>query len=234
VTGLVVPAYFHPAVAGAHWAALTTGPPLRALVLNSADGPGVIPDPRLVRAAVATGAPIYGYVDTAYATLPPAVVLRDVARWHEHCPVTGIFLDRVTTDAAHLRHYELLTRLTGTRVVLNHGAYPYPGYAEIAEAVVTFEGPYAAHRLVEAPPWALALPAGKFWHLVYATPPALFDAAVRHAAAANAGGLLVTDRSGANPWDGLPSYYSSLARCWPAVPPPHRRPPPPDGSPRRE
>jgi len=230
VTGLVVPAYFHPAVAGAQWATLTTGPALRALVLNVADGPGDTPDPPLIAAATATGAPIYGYVDTAYASLPAAVVLRDVARWRERCAVTGIFLDRVTTGAAQLPYYEILTRMAGPRVVLNCGAYPYPGYAEIAEAVVTFEGPYSAHRVADAPPWVSALPASTFWHLIYATPPSLMGAAVRRAAAANVGGLLVTDRSGANPWDGLPSYFSSLARRWPAVARPRRRRPPADGS----
>ncbi len=46
-----------------------------------------------------------------------------------------------------------------------------------------------------------------FWHLVYAAPGAVFDAVLDRAERCNAETVYVTDRSGANPWDGLPGYF---------------------------
>jgi hypothetical protein len=217
--GLVVPAYFHPAVAGADWRALAgAGRCVRAVILNAADGPGASPELELTAAAAATRRPIYGYVDTDYGRRPLAEVHLDVERWRRWYPATGIFLDRVATGVHSLPWYERLVSFVRRRgpgvVVLNHGAYPHPGYAVVADAMVTFEGPYAAHQELEAPAWARALHADRFWHLVYDTPYRLMGEALEHAAAANVGTVLVTDRAGPNPWDGLPGYFAAEASAW--------------------
>jgi len=217
--GLVVPAYFHPAVAGADWRVLAgAGRSVRAVILNAADGPGATPELELTAVAVATRRPIYGYVDTHYGRRPLDQVRRDVDRWRRWYPTAGIFLDRVATGLQRLPWYERLVSFVrrhgpGT-VVLNHGVYPHPGYAAMADAMVTFEGPYAAHREVDVPEWARALPADRFWHLVYDTPQALMNETLEHAAATNAGAVFVTDRAGRNPWDGLPGYFAAEASAW--------------------
>lgn len=217
--GLVVPAYFHPAVAATDWRVLAAaGRSVGAVIMNAADGPGRSPERELTAAGVATGRPLYGYVDTGYAERPIADVHADVERWRRWYPATGIFLDRVATGVRMLPWYERLVSFIRRRgpgvLVLNHGAYPHPGYAVVADALVTFEGPYPAHQRVEAPDWARALPAAMFWHLVYDTPERLMISALEHAAAANVGAVYVTDRSGPNPWDGLPAYFSAQARAW--------------------
>jgi Spherulation-specific family 4 len=217
--GLVVPAYFHPAVAAADWRRLAAaGRSVQAVILNAADGPGTTPERELTAAAVATGRPLYGYVDTGYGRRRLADVHADVDRWRHWYPTGGIFLDRVATGVRALPWYERLVsyvRRGGPGVVvLNHGAHPHPGYAVIADAMVTFEGPYAAHRRIEVPDWVRGWPAASFWHLVYGTPESLMGSALESAAEANAGVVYVTDRSGRNPWDGLPSYLAAEARTW--------------------
>jgi hypothetical protein len=215
--GLVVPAYFHPAVAGTGWRELAeAAAAVRAVILNVADGPGPAPEAELIEAAVGTGVPLLGYVDTAYGARPAADVLADLKRHLAWYPVAGFFLDRVATDPALLAWYEPVTRLArlGGTVVFNHGTYPAPGYAALADALVTFEGPYAAYRRVVVPDWARRLSADRFWHLVYDTPAAVFPEVLDRAAGCNVGALYVTDRSGVNPWDGLPDYFAAQARAW--------------------
>jgi hypothetical protein len=215
--GLVVPAYFHPAVAGTGWRELAAAASaVRAVILNVADGPGTAPEAELTAAAVGTGAPLLGYVDTDYGARRVADVLADLNRHLAWYPVTGFFLDRVATDPALLPWYEPVTRLArlGGTVVFNHGAYPAPGYAALADALVTFEGPYAAYRRVVVPAWARRLPADRFWHLVYDAPAAVLPEVLDRAAACNVGAVYVTDRSGANPWGGLPDYFAAQAQAW--------------------
>ncbi|GAB1644441.1 spherulation-specific family 4 protein [Krasilnikovia sp. MM14-A1259] len=219
MNALVIPAYFHPAVAGADWRLLAGhGRAVRAIVLNSADGPGPEPERELTAAAVATGRPLLGYVDTGYGRRDPAAVDADVDRWQDWYPTVGLFLDRICTHPDLLPWYT--TRLAGIRrrapgpVVFNHGAHPHPGYAALADALVTFEGPYTDHERLAVPPWTRELPPDRLWHLVYDTPAALLEAALERAAAAGAGGVYVTDRAGPNPWDGLPTYLTKEVAAW--------------------
>ncbi|AEV81253.1 Spherulin-4 [Actinoplanes sp. SE50] len=219
MSALVVPAYFHPAVAGDDWRALAAhGSSVRAVVLNSADGPGPAPERELTAAAVATGRPLLGYVDTDYGRRSPTAVHADVDRWHRWYPTAGLFLDRVCSQPELLPWYtelvEGIRRRTRGTVVFNHGAHPHPGYAVLADVLVTFEGPYAAYENLVAPDWARQLPPDRLWHLVYDTPEELLPLALDRAAAAGAGGVYVTDRAGANPWDGLPAYLAAEAEAW--------------------
>lgn len=217
--GLVVPAYFHPAVAAPDWRALAeAGRSVQAVVLNAADGPGAAPEPELTAAALATGRPVYGYVDTDYGRRPAADIHRDLGRWYAGYPVCGVFLDRVATAVTLLPFYAGLVgrarRCGAATVVLNHGAHPHPGYADLGDALVTFEGPYAAHRRLDPPAWTRSAPPGRFWHLVHATPRRRLAETLDRAARAGVTGVFVTDRSGVNPWDGLPSYFPELAGEW--------------------
>ena len=217
--GLIVPAYFHPAVAAADWRALrVAGAAVRAVVLNAADGPGDAPERELAAAAAATGRPLLGYVDTKYGARPHGDVLLDIRRHREWYPTIGVFMDRVASDKASLAGYVRLVdeirRFGPGLVVLNHGAYPHPGYAALADTMVTFEGSHAAYQEMEVPGWARRLPAARFCHLVYDTPGHLLGTTLKQAAAHHAGAVFVTDRGGANPWDGLPPYFAAQASAW--------------------
>jgi hypothetical protein len=213
---VLVPAYFHPTLAPAAWTTLThTDGPVGwgggAVVLNVASGPGGRVEAEFVTVVgelVTAGVRVLGYVDVAYGRRAAAEVLGDVGRYREWYGTEGVFLDRAPSDAGRLAGFRGVTAAVGGAVVANHGVYPEPGYAECADLLVVFEGPLAAHRDVRVPEWARRLPASRFCHLVYDVPAAALPEVRERAAACNAGVLYATDRGGANPYDGLPSYFA--------------------------
>ena len=90
-------------------------------------------------------------------------------------------------------------------VALNHGAHPVETYAEHADLLGTFEGPWSAYLELTVPRWVRSRPAGQFFHLLHSVPAASFSDAIWLAARRNAGCVYVTDRGGVNPWDRLPA-----------------------------
>jgi hypothetical protein len=215
---LGVPAYFHPAIAPGDWHALTLAAAAApVVVLNVASGPGTARDPDLAAAAsrlARAGGRVIGYVDTAYGTRRASTVLREVHRYRSWYGLAGVFLDRASPAAADLPMYGALAtaaRRAGlTLIALGHGVYPDPRYTTVADLLVAFEGPWDAYRDLDVPLWAAGRPAGTFWHLVYDTPPQVLEVAASKAAGRNAGLVYLTDRAGANPWDGLPTYFQRL------------------------
>lgn len=219
---LGIPAYFHPVLAAADWSGMAeVGGSLRAVIVNVDSGPGSAPDPAWEAAAsrMAGVTSVIGYVDTGYGTRPMGQVLAEAARYLAWYPVSGVFLDQVATQASQLPWYQRLTgqiRDIGAReIVLNPGTVPLdPGYAEIAEAVVTFEGPYSAYQRLQVPAWLREFSADRFWHLVYAAPRQRLGSALQVAWQQHAGTIFITDGTGANPWNGLPEYFVEQAVAW--------------------
>ena len=211
---MLVPAYFHPAQAPAQWSALTDRRIL-AVVLNVDDGPGDARQSEFVSAVAdieAAGGTITGYVDAGFGARSVAEIETAARRYRDWYGVADVFLDQVPAGAATLATYRDIAgrlRARGAEfVVFNHGVYPDPGYAAVADLLVTFEGPWSAYQLMDAPPaWAAALPSRRFCHLVYGVPAAALDQAVRLAGQRGVGVLYVTDGQGVNPWDGLPGYF---------------------------
>jgi hypothetical protein len=210
---LIVPAYFHPASHPGEWAWLAErAAQIRLVVLNLADGPGTVPDavvfPVLERLHSA-GVAVAGYVDTNYGHRRPGAALADFARHLDWYHVAGVFFDRAAAAAAHIGYYAELAgqvREMGAGVVaFNHGAHPAEDYAEHADLLGTFEGPWRAYLDLAVPRWARSRPAGQFCHLLHSVPPESFRDAVWLAARRNAGCAYVTDSGGANPWDRLPA-----------------------------
>ena len=89
-------------------------------------------------------------------------------------------------------------------VAFNHGAHPVEAYADHADLLGTFEGPWSAYLELAVPRWVRSRPAEQFFHLVHSLPGANFGDALWLAARRNAGCVYLTDRGGANPWDCLP------------------------------
>ena len=210
---LIVPAYFHPASRPGEWARLAErAAQVRLVVLNLADGPGSWPDaallPVLGRLQEA-GVAVAGYVDTNYGQRGTHEALTDLGRYLDWYKVAGVFFDRAAPDAEHVRYYAGLARrarqLGAEVVALNHGAHPVEAYAEHADLLGTFEGPWRAYLDLVVPRWARSRPAGQFFHLPHSVPPDSFRDAFWLAARRNAGSVYVTDHGGANPWDRLPT-----------------------------
>jgi Spherulation-specific family 4 len=209
---LVVPAYFHPDARPRDWAWLAEHPKeVRLVILNVASGPGTAPEPAF-RAAVdrlhAAGVGVIGYADTDYGDRRQVDVLADLGQYQDWYGVEGLCLDRVASSADKLPWFSALTarlRAAGARTLFfNHGTHPDAGYAQLAELLGTFEGPWHAYRRLEIPRWTTAFPPEKFYHVVYSVPPGRFDDAVRLALRRRAAAVYVTWRYGDNPYDRLP------------------------------
>jgi hypothetical protein len=210
---LVVPAYFRPDSQPGAWEAMAEhAPRVRALILNLANGPGREPDPTVypaldrLRAAWIT---VIGYVDTNYGQRPRSHVMADVERFRYWYDVGGVCLDRVTVGGAYLDHYAMLARDAREQgasfVFFNHGAHPEQGYADHADLLGTFEGPWRTYRQLSVPRWTKSRDARQFYHVVYSVPREEIAGTFRLAARRRAGCAYITDRSGPNPYNGLPA-----------------------------
>ena len=210
---LIVPAYFHPATHPDEWTWLAERPAqIRMIVLNLANGPGAQPDavvfPVLDRLRSA-GVTVAGYVDTNYGRRSAYDAVTDIGRHVDWYQVDGVFFDRAAVAAEDVGYYaDLAARardMGAHEVALNHGAHPIEAYAEHADLLGTFEGPWSAYLELTVPRWVRSRPAGQFFHLLHSVPAASFGDAIWLAARRNAGCAYVTDRGGVNPWDRLPA-----------------------------
>jgi hypothetical protein len=208
----VVPAYFHPALDPDAWQRLAQcADAVSVVVLNVADGPGERPDHRywsVVQRLTRSGVTVAGYVDTAFGRRASDDILADIAAHRDWYGVDSVFLDQVTSGPEDVGFYARLAgraRGHGVRVIaFNHGVHPIEEYAEHADLLGTFEGPWRSYVEARAPAWVDARPAEQFFHLIYSVPRSRLADACALAARRRIGGLFVTDHGGANPWDYLP------------------------------
>jgi hypothetical protein len=217
----LIPAYTTPAGIRA----LADGPRRpRLVIVNPDSGPGDRRDAAYAKAverARRAGMRVLGYVATGYGARPAADVGADVDRYAAWYGVDGIFLDESAHTADLVGHYrELAARArggAGRLVVLNPGVVPVPGYLDVADVVVTFEGHVAQYdaALASAPAWLEQLPAKRVAHLVYGASRAEAMAAV--GAGGHAGYFYVTSGTLPNPWQTVPEYLAAqearLAGC---------------------
>jgi hypothetical protein len=210
---LLVPLYVHPAQDPAAWQLLArSADRLYGVVLNAASGPGTEPDPAFVsaaRALRAAGTRVLGYVDLDYGVRPESAVLLDVDRHREWYGADGCFFDQVPADRSALpacRRVIRAARRSGVEtVVLNPGVHPAPGYARIADLVVTFEGPWPVYvSSFTRPRWTARHPPERFCHLVYGVPPALARVAERSALERGAAVSCAVPDHLPNPWTAPP------------------------------
>lgn len=214
---LAVPAYFHPLTAAKPWRRLLTSAPLlRMVIVNVHNGPGESLDEAYLSATHALrikGVNAAGYVDTDYARRPAAEVAEDFVSYARWYGLQAVFLDQVSSSLEDLDHYAecvLAVRAAGARfVAINPGTHPNPGYVDLANLTVTFEGPWSDYRGMSLPPWVRQYPPGRFCHLVHTTPQDAFGAALQLAAQRHVRSLYVTDGRGSNPWDRFPPLLTA-------------------------
>jgi Spherulation-specific family 4 len=212
---LVVPAYFHPQTHLTEWAMLAQrAPVIRLVILNVASGPGTQPDPAFLAVAEhlrSAGVPLAGYVDTSYGRRRVSVALDEVDRYRDWYQVTGVCFDQAAVETDAVGYYAdvaAAARAMGvTDVMFNHGAHPARCYADHADILGTFEGPWSSYLRLTVPRWTRSLPDGTIYHVVHSVPPQRLADAHALAGRHRAGCVYVTQRTGANPYDGLPANW---------------------------
>ena len=212
--GTLIPAYITPAAI----TDLVDGSQHRRLIIiNPASGPGAAAHPayrEAVAAARASGALVVGYVPTAYGARDPAAVQADIGRYREWYGVDGVFLDEAAHDEAQLPYYRALSlhaRAAGAAlVVLNPGTVPRAGYFDLADVVVTYEGPASgyADASTRTPDWVREQPPDRIAHLVYAASREQALAVAENPLAP--GWLYVTSGVLPNPWQTVPDYLDEV------------------------
>ncbi|GIF96688.1 spherulation-specific family 4 protein [Catellatospora citrea] len=203
----LLPLYVHPLVDPDAWQAVAAAGPSVTAIVNVHDGPGEMIDEAYLDATAllqAAHVPMLGYVDLGYLQRSENAITRDLTAWHRY-PVDGVFFDQAPTDRTALDAVARHAEQTGGMVVLNPGTRPHRDYAQLADLICTFEGPWRSHRrLFDAPDWPNAA------HLIYGVPAAeLADAHARLADLA-AGGL-VSDLDLPLPYCGVPSWLRTAA-----------------------
>ncbi|MEU3946418.1 spherulation-specific family 4 protein [Streptomyces sp. NPDC029526] len=221
--GFGVPGLAHPLLASAEWAHVARpGTPLHWVVLDVADGPGVQPDPSCLEAVGRlrnSGVRVLGHLDTAHGSRGLREVLADAHRFADWYRVDGFLLDRCPAD-----HFALpavrrtVTALRAVRdeahIVLGHGIHPHPGYADCADQLVTFSGPWSDYRWSQVAEWTAVYPPERFCHFVHGVPRPHLEEALRIARWQGAATIYFTDRverdAHGDPWACLPGYWDDL------------------------
>ncbi|WP_405648284.1 spherulation-specific family 4 protein [Streptomyces sp. NBC_00019] len=222
-TGVGVPGFAHPLVAPAEWAELTRpGTPVHWVVLNVADGPGSRPDPHCLEAAGRlrnAGVRVLGHIDATYGARGFDEMISDAHRYIDWYKADGFLLYRCPTERTALPEIRrTVTTLRAIRddahVVLGHGTHPHPGYAESADQLVTFSGPWSDYRWSQVAEWTADYPPERFCHLVHGVPGGHLDEALRIARWQGASTIYFTDRTDrggrADPWEAMPGYWDEI------------------------
>jgi len=141
------------------------------------------------------------------------VVEADVRKYQAWYGVTNIFLDEVSSGSGQLAYYRQLANYVhntnpGSAVMLNPGTYPDQQYMSVGDIVMVFENTYASYVNLQVPSWTRKYKAGKFAYAVYAASGSQMVNAIGLARQRHAGYVYVTDGTGSQRYDSLPSYWS--------------------------
>lgn len=221
--GFGIPGYAHPLVAPQEWADLAHHTSrMHWAVLNVANGPGARPDPHCLEAAGRlrnVGVRVLGRLDMAYGARCFGDLVSDAHRYLDWYLADGFYLDRCPSGKQALPETRrtvttLRALLDDAHIVTGHGTHPYPGYAETADQLVTFSGPWADYRWSQVAEWTAEYPPERFCHFVHGVPRGHLEEALRIARWQGAATIYFTDRTDrggcVDPWEGMPGYWDEI------------------------
>jgi len=220
-----VPLYYNPP-----WTTAIEDSPLptgmsQILIINPDSGPGSSISQSYVsgvQSIHSAGMLAYGYVYTDYGDRSLSSVESDINSYNSWYGVDGIFLDEAASSASLVSSYYqplanyITSQKSGAGVMMNPGEFPDESYLEITVPsnsllmVNVFEGTYSNYVDESIPSWVSSFPASKFSNIVYSTTFSEMSNAVTLSQQRNVGWIYVTNAGGSNPYDVLPSYWSSL------------------------
>jgi hypothetical protein len=211
-----VPAFFY---GSGIWQQAASTKPVPSYMILDISGTGAGTGPvahfqTVVKQEQAAGVTILGYSSTDWGQRPLSQIEADVRHYKAWYGVTDVFLDEVRGISSQLPYYRKLARYVrnvnqGSSIWINPGDYPDQGYMAVSNVVMAFEGPYASYHNVDVPSWALAYNPDRFANTIYATSGSEVTNALNLSRSRNAGYVYVTDGTGGNPYNALPSYWSS-------------------------
>ncbi|MCA9235082.1 MAG: hypothetical protein KDA44_06410 [Planctomycetales bacterium] len=218
---IVVPAYFYP---GPLWSQMNTAAgqvPLTA-IMNPFNGPGNAPDNNYTNAVDglrSAGGRVIGYVYSGYGSRPLAEVTADIDRYASWYGIDGIFVDEManTGPAERLNYYKAIYDHVKSidpqwEVMGNPGTTTIEQYLTwpTADRLMVFENVGAAYPGSSPSAWTAGHDNEHFVNLVHTESSTTnMLAALDQAVAQNVGAIYVTHDALPNPWDTLPTYWTS-------------------------
>ncbi|WP_405681004.1 spherulation-specific family 4 protein [Streptomyces sp. NBC_01238] len=190
--------------------------------------------------ARAAGGRLLGHLDLAFGSRSFGELIADAQSFLDWYRVDGFYLGQCPAGRAELPAVRRLTCTLAALLehdeggeghgplVLGLGTHPHPGYAEVADQLVTFSGPWADYRWSQVAEWTAAYPPERFAHFVHGVPRTHLEEAMRIARWQGAGTIFFTDRDGQHGWDGrhgqtdpfaaLPGYWDEfVSRIGPGI-----------------
>jgi hypothetical protein len=196
---------------------------------NGPDGGGPNSDyAQGVSDLAAGGVTMIGYVSTSYGTRSLSAIEADIDIWAAAWSgISGIFLDEESNNPSDLAFYQSIrsyiqTKPTLTKIIANPGTQTPESFisAPAADTTVLFENGSGWNNYA-ADSYVANYPRSHFASIFYNLgTESQMKSAVDLAVQRNFGYVFATNDSGANPYDTLPSYWTSEVSYVASVPEP--------------
>jgi hypothetical protein len=216
-TGTIVPLYSYPT--SSYWSQIISAknshPSVPVIaVVNPNSGPGSSVDSNYTTGIAnlqSAGITVIGYVHTSYGARAIGDVEAEIDTWKSFYPsITGIFFDEMAYQTADfVSYYQSLSSYAGTKgftyTVGNPGAATRAEYVGTVNTILVYESAGVPSSL---PSWYANYPRSNFGVIPYAVPSV--DTTFINNFKSTIGYMYMTDDNLPNPWDTLPSYFSTL------------------------
>lgn len=218
-TGIIVPLYTYPT--SSTWDTMvkvkSSYPSVPTIaIINPSSGPGSSKDSNYgdgIKKLQNAGITVLGYVYTSYSSRAATAVKADIDKYKSLYPsINGIFFDEMANWEGKESYYKGLTSYAKSKgysfTVGNPGADTISSYVGTVDNIVIYERE-GKPSLSYLKGWHLNYDKKNFSMLPYKV--GSLDKTYVTSSAAYVGYMFLTSDDLPNPWDSLPSYYSTLA-----------------------
>jgi hypothetical protein len=248
LTTALVPMYVYPGGGGlSNWTQLDQSANKVNIdaIVNPASGPGTFTDPNYVSAIADLDATKYGkafaYISTGFGARSLSDVETDIQGYlslYGGKNFAGFFIDQMSILPGTLSFYQSIYNYIKQDVGSSYAVIGNPGspflngvspadYLSTADQLVIFEGPNTAPNpgdpgFNDYPyglNWFQSYSSNRFANIIHDTPASSLLSDMSKAQALNAGSIFVTDGTGGNPYNGLPSYWDQEVAALPTPTP---------------
>ena len=215
-TAILVPAYFDNA---SEWQSVIASPAKQVVIMNPENGPGARKDSTYVSwisAAKSNGITVLGYIPTGNGKTALSTITTQAQHYSQWYGVTDFFLDETSANAKNLSKYQSITSALDSAygnpfLMFNPGTVPAQGYFGMGEntEIVVFEDKASAFSTSLFPSW-LAAYYSRSAIIIYDASTTQLASVFSFASSNGFASFYATDfGTNANPYGGLPSYWSA-------------------------